>query len=290
MQSISQVLSPVPPATTSPSLPATASSSPPPRPVLPPSWRDVSLSAEEMQAAHDVARQAKWQSIKNSQYAWDVSYPPPKQRWGYERLLAAKLAEASAQGLHYEGRARQVLEQLAWYFSDDGALPGEGADAPDPDKGLLLAGPVGCGKTTALRLFMRNPAQKFGVVSTRTVANAYKNQNLAQNIPGLEPYLAAHHSGGVVFDDLGTEPTLVQNFGTTCNPMAEVLLARYDEYQAGRLPGIYTHLTTNLPVGAPDDAPGALTLYGLYGQRVVDRIREMFTLIAFDPKAPSLRR
>jgi hypothetical protein len=72
--------------------------------------------------------------------------------------------------------------------------------------------------------------------------------------------------------------------------MAEVLLARYDEFQAGRLPGIYTHLTTNLPVGEPSDAPGSLSLYGLYGQRVVDRIREMFTLIAFDPASPSLRR
>jgi hypothetical protein len=266
---------------------ATASSSTPPRPVLPPDWRAVPLTEAEVQAAQDAARQAKWQSIKNAQYAWDVSYPAPKQPWDYERLLAAKLAEAQAQGLHYEGHARQVLEQLAWYFSDEGAHgPGPGEDGPNPDKGLLLAGPVGCGKTTVLRLFMRNPAQKFGVVSARTVASAYQTKGA----PGLESYLTAHHSGGVVFDDLGTEATSVQHFGTSCNPMAEVLLARYDEFQAGRLAGIYTHLTTNLPVGESSDAPGTLSLYGLYGQRVVDRIREMFTLIAFDPTSPSLRR
>jgi hypothetical protein len=259
--------------------------------VLPADWRAIPLTEDEVQAAHEVARKAKWQQIKNAQYAWDVSYPAPKQAWDYERLLAVKLAEAQAQGLSYEGHARQVLEQLAWYFSDEGAHgPGPGDDGPAPDKGLLLAGPVGCGKTTLLRLFMRNPVQNFGVVSTRTVANAYKNQNPAKDILGLEPYLTAHHSGGVVFDDLGTEPTLVQNFGTSCNPMAEVLLARYDEFQAGRLPGIYTHLTTNLPVGEASDAPGTLSLYGLYGQRVVDRIREMFTLIAFDPTSPSLRK
>jgi hypothetical protein len=82
----------------------------------------------------------------------------------------------------------------------------------------------------------------------------------------------------------------VQHFGTSCNPMAEVLLARYDEFQAGRLPVTYTHLITNLPVGEASDAPGTLSLYGLYGQRVVDRIREMFTLIAFDPNSPSQRR
>jgi DNA replication protein DnaC len=250
----------------------------------------VPLTEAEMQAAQDAARQAKWQSIKNAQYAWDVSYPTPKQPWGYERMLAAKLAEAEAQGLHYEGAARQALEQLAWYFNDDSHDYDSGSpaaeDLPNPDKGLLLAGPVGCGKTTVLRLFMRNPVQKFGVVSARTVASAYQTKGA----PGLEPYLTAHHTGGVVFDDLGTEATSVQHFGTSCNPMAEVLLARYDEFQAGRLLGIYTHLTTNLPVGEASDAPGTLSLYGLYGQRVVDRIREMFTLIAFDPNSPSQRR
>jgi hypothetical protein len=262
------------------------SSSPPPRPVLPPSWQDVVLTPEQQAAALRSAQQAEWQRIKSSQYAWDVSYPAAKAHVTFEQLLAAKLREAQAQGLHYEGEALQVFRDMAWYFSDDGAMPLP--NGPDPDKGLLLAGPVGCGKTTLLRLFMRNPAQKFGVVSTRTVASAY--QNKTKDTLGLEPYFTAHHSGGVVFDDLGTEPTNVQNFGTTCNPMAEVLLARYDEFQAGRMPGIYTHLTTNLPVGEASDAPGTLSLYGLYGQRVVDRIREMFTLIAFDPTSPSLRR
>lgn len=255
--------------------------------MLPASWQQIALSPEQQAAALQVAQQAEWQRLKNAQYAWDVTYPKLRQPVGYEQLLAAKLAEAAAQGLHYEGHARDVFEQLAWYFSDEGAHgPGPGEDGPDPDKGLLLAGPVGCGKTTLLRLFMRNPAQKFGVVSTRTVASAYQTKGA----PGLEAYLTAHHTGGVVFDDLGTEATTVQHFGTSCNPMAEVLLARYDEYQAGRLPGIYTHLTTNLPVGEPTDAPGTLSLYGLYGQRVVDRIRQMFTLIAFDPQSPSLRK
>lgn len=146
------------------------------------------LSPEQQASALQVAQQAEWQRIKNAQYAWDVSCPAAKQPITFHHLLAAKLREAEAQGLRYEGEARQVLEQLAWYFSDDGVLPPpEGWEGPDPDKGLLLAGPVGCGKTTLLRLFMRNPAQKFGVVSTRTVASAYKNQNPAKDILGLEP-------------------------------------------------------------------------------------------------------
>jgi hypothetical protein len=258
--------------------------------VLPKSWQDIVLTPEQEAIARQVAQQAEWQRIKSAQYAWDVSYPAPKEPVTFEGLYQAKLKEAKGLGLAYEGEALLVLQQLCWYFSDEAASGYKQGVAPHPDKGLLLAGPVGCGKTTLLRLFMRNPAQKFGVVSTRTVATAYKNQNPAKEILGLEPYLTAHYSGGVLFDDLGTEPTQVQNFGTTANPMAEVLLARYDEYQAGRLPGLYTHLTTNLPVGDPTDAPGTLSLYGLYGQRVVDRIREMFTMIAFDPQAPSLRQ
>ncbi|MGI4822693.1 MAG: hypothetical protein ACRYFV_15900 [Janthinobacterium lividum] len=229
MQPIQRFLSPKLPATTSPKSPAMASSEIPPRPVLPPSWQDVVLSPEQQAAALCAAQQAEWQRIKSSQYAWDVSYPAAKAYITFEQLLATKLREAQAQGLHYEGEALQVFRDLAWYFSDDGAMPLP--NGPDPDKGLLLVGPVGCGKTTLLRLFMRNPVQKFGVVSTRTVASAY--QNKTKDTPGLEPYFTAHHSGGVMFDDLGTEPTNVQNFGTTCNPMAEVLLARYDEFQAG---------------------------------------------------------
>jgi hypothetical protein len=121
-------------------------------------------------------------------------------------------------------------------------------------------------------------------------SNVMAYQNKTKDTLGLEPYFTAHHSGGIVFDDLGSEPTNVQNYCTSFNPMAEVLLARYDEFQAGRLPGIYTHLTTNLRVGEASDVPGTLSLYGLYGQRVVERIRAMFTLIAFEPTNPSLRR
>ena len=63
----------------------------------------------------------------------------------------------------------------------------------DPDKGILLSGPVGCGKTTLMKL-------------------------LRHLVPHRRPY------------DLGVEP-MGTHFGKDCNVMGEILLSRYEFYQ-----------------------------------------------------------
>lgn len=269
-----------------------AVSSRPVRPELPATWQDTALTEEEVSAAVEAFREAKWHRIKASQYAYDLAYPPPVPVISQQQLSQIKRAEAAKLGLVIDAENEELFEMLCSYFSNEAPdyFSHGTPDAPhggrDPEKGLLLAGPIGCGKTTLLRLFMQNPRQRYGLVSCRTVAGRYQSEGAS----GLEPYQERHHTGGVVFDDLGTEPMPVKFYGTDCNTMADVLLARYDEFQAGRLPGCYTHMTTNLPVGTPDDAPGTLTLYGLYGARVVDRIKQMFTLVKFPASAPSRRK
>ena len=213
-------------------------------------------------------------------YRWDITYPPKPALLSAAQLGGRVRAQALAAGLTLivDAENAAAWAALCDYFSSEAPAGG--------GKGLLLVGPVGCGKTTLLRLFgLANPRQKFGIVPAKKLADAFTKAGP----DGLEPYQSAHYTGGVCFDDLGTEPSPVKHYGTECNALGDVIEARYHEWEAGNLRGDFTHLTSNLPVGAATDEPGAPTLYGRYGRRVGDRLRDMFQLVAFSPAAASRR-
>jgi len=134
----------------------------------------------------------------------------------------------------------------------------------DLKKGILLTGPVGCGKTSLMTLlpaFMFN-FQRYQVKETRQIAAEF-------NKDGFE---VIHKYGmrekAFCLDDLGVEHT-TKHFGNECNTVAEILLQRYDLFANQ---GIVTHATTNL---------NADELEAIYGVRVRSRLRAMFNLISF---------
>jgi DNA replication protein DnaC len=134
----------------------------------------------------------------------------------------------------------------------------------DLSKGILLTGPVGCGKTslmTLLNAFMY-PDQKYQVKNTRQIASEFHKE-------GFE---VIHKYGmrekAFCLDDLGIEHT-IKHFGNECNTIGEILLQRY-ELQVNQK--IITHATTNL---------NADELEAIYGIRVRSRLRSMFNLISF---------
>jgi DNA replication protein DnaC len=143
----------------------------------------------------------------------------------------------------------------------------------DPDKGILLVGTIGCGKTSLMQLFnlITYPNRKYIVKPTRSIAGEFLQNG----------YTALHKYGNTetiyCFDDLGIEQNM-KHFGNESNVMAEILLSRYDLL---RTRGIITHATTNL---------NANELEKLYGNRVRSRLREMFNLITFPENAEDLRR
>lgn len=139
------------------------------------------------------------------------------------------------------------------------------------DKGILITGPVGCGKTTLLNLmrFLEPSKSRFIIKSCRDVSfefikdgyeiiHKYSNRSFHNFAPMI-----------YCFDDLGAENNL-KYYGNECNIMAEVLLSRYDLFVSRKL---VTHLTTNL---------SASEIENVYGNRVRSRMREMFNLISFD--------
>lgn len=143
----------------------------------------------------------------------------------------------------------------------------------DLKKGILLLGPVGCGKTTIMNLLNAfvYPHQKYIVKSTRDITTEFNRDG----------YQAIHKYGrqqkAICLDDLGVEQN-VKHFGNECNTIGEILLHRYDMHVNY---GIITHATTNL---------NAEELEKLYGNRVRSRLRSMFNLISFPVSAKDKRK
>lgn len=147
-------------------------------------------------------------------------------------------------------------------------------------KGLLLSGPVGCGKTTLMNLIKltlpidcRYIVKSCREVSFEFIQDGYsvirKYSNLSFNNKDIPKTYC--------FDDLGTESTL-KYYGNDCNVMAEILLSRYDLFISRHM---LTHITTNL---------NGDEIESIYGLRVRSRLREQFNLISFNSKARDKRQ
>lgn len=138
----------------------------------------------------------------------------------------------------------------------------------DLNKGILLTGPVGCGKTSLMKLlrFIVPHKKPYKIIPCRNAVFSFNHLGYKT----IEDY---GNDGFYCFDDLGVEPT-GRHYGKDCNVMGEILLSRYDLFcHSERQRRIPTHATTNL---------NAQELESRYGNRVRSRMRQLFNLIAFD--------
>ncbi|CAM2879370.1 hypothetical protein SAMN05444143_102200 [Flavobacterium succinicans] len=148
----------------------------------------------------------------------------------------------------------------------------------NPNKGIILSGPVGCGKTSMMFLLNYFCATNFSykIKPCREVAFEFAKKGY----DSLLPYTKKEHQQikltTYCFDDLGTEKQ-IKHFGNECNVMAEIILSRYDSFIHEKS---LTHVTTNL---------SASELEAYYGDRVRSRMRQMFNLIAFDVQSKDKR-
>ena len=142
----------------------------------------------------------------------------------------------------------------------------------DPNKGILLSGPVGCGKTSLMKLlcYIVPHLKSYEVIPARNITFTFNNIGYKT----IEEY---GNSSFYCFDDLGVETT-GRHFGKDCNVMGEILLSRYDLFLKSN---IKTHATTNL---------NAQELEDRYGNRVRSRMRQLFNLIGFDKESVDKRK
>ena len=168
-----------------------------------------------------------------------------------------------------------VYKLIAYFLKDEPTCFQYGINL---NKGILLTGPIGCGKTSLMNLmkYLTATEHKFFVKPCRDISfefiqdgyqiiHKYSIGKLYQSEPRT-----------YCFDDLGTENNL-KYFGNECNVMAEILLSRYDLFISKKL---FTHITTNL---------SATEIEKHYGNRVRSRLREMVNLIAFEKSAQDKR-
>lgn len=165
---------------------------------------------------------------------------------------------------------REILFKLCnYYIKDETNCKKLGIDV---HKGILLSGPVGCGKTSLMKLLRHIvPHRKpYEVIPTRNITFAFNNIGYKT----IEDYGDKRF---YCFDDLGVEPT-GRHFGKDCNVLGEILLSRYDLFLNHK---ILTHATTNL---------NAQELEERYGNRVRSRMRQLFNLVAFDKGSGDKRK
>lgn len=143
----------------------------------------------------------------------------------------------------------------------------------DLDKGILLIGKVGCGKTSLMDIFriLHYRNLHYNMYSSREISKEFS----VKGFETIDKYGKMRRP--ICLDDLGIEQN-IKHFGSECNVMAEILLSRYDLM---KYDGVITHATTNL---------NADELEKIYGNRVRSRLREMFNVLHFPADALDKRK
>ncbi|MBI9040216.1 ATPase [Lutibacter sp.] len=178
-----------------------------------------------------------------------------------------------------------IFKLCCYYIQDHYSCAQMGIDT---NKGILLTGPVGCGKTSLMKLLLHLAPHKtsYEIIPTRNIVFSF-------NSSGFETLEQYNQSKNYCFDDLGVEPK-GSHYGKDLNVLGEILLSRYDlftrhpqiienrslsevEVKANSQQPITnnhskTHITTNL---------NAQEIEKRYGNRVRSRLRAMFNLISF---------
>ncbi len=199
--------------------------------------------------------------------------------YDYNKAIAWLQAQGKKQfGNHFTICENDVLllrKMLSFFFKDSETALALGINF---NKGIMLSGPIGCGKTSLmllLRCFMPQQNQ-FIVKSCRDISFEFIKEGYSTINKYSHSSFKNHEPIVYCFDDLGTENNL-KLYGNECNVMAEILLSRYDLFTSRKL---QTHITTNLSASEIEEA---------YGNRVRSRLRSTLNLIAFDKEAKDKR-
>lgn len=130
-------------------------------------------------------------------------------------------------------------------------------------RGLLLCGTLGNGKTTLLLAIKR----LFGLHAVYMEAQSvYEHYRQNGSIPSVR------RDDVLLIDDLGVEPSSYNDFGAVRYPLAELLMQRYRQ-----------NATTIVATNFTFEQIGQV-----YGDRLQDRMREMYALIRY--VEPSYRK
>lgn len=154
------------------------------------------------------------------------------------------------------------LKLISLYFSNDSQF--EVVSDGELRKGLLIYGSCGVGKSSIFDI-IQNISKKYSLNSIWFKNTSVHDVITEYNITG-EEVVKKYTRGRVHFDDLGSEK-IANSWGVREKLMGRILEIRYNQFKAD---GTKTFVTTNLSIEK---------LEAHYGQRVADRLYEMFNFI-----------
>jgi DNA replication protein DnaC len=150
---------------------------------------------------------------------------------------------------------RQYIQAVCWMMARDGKF--ETKLKFSFTKGLLVKGISGIGKTEIIRSVSENPVMPIKIISILDISDMVKENGLCD----------LNMNERILIDDVGTEPEIINHFGTKVNWFKD-FIEKYYLHANGNFSKLL--ITTNL---TGDDFEAR------YGLRVRSRMREMFNVI-----------
>lgn len=246
-------------------------------------YDDIELTDEELLEAVRLGKQAKDSRNKIAEYNLKI-----QQSINWSRPTARELFEGLLQTRSNTGERflitdwnKQVVNSLCLYFAGDPVF--ETYNGGKLEKGIMLMGNPGAGKSHLMAFFHKNPHASYANVTCTAIAERYRTGWQRDELDTLQWYsfLLKSEAGhaydqtelGYCFGDLGTEGEK-KNYGNAMNVMENIIFQRYEN----KLPFKMTHITTNL---------NPTEIETIYGIRVRDRLKEMCNMLILE--GPSFR-
>jgi hypothetical protein len=220
------------------------------------------------------SQQMKKAAEKSAKYFSKINNPPEPEKKEPLTLDQLKekfeiVANEITGGFDITEENKPVINTLFYYFTKHPNFYKTKIvkNEPSLDKGILLIGNTGSGKTTILDIFKALKWQGFRKFSTYDIVEDFEKEG--------EKGITTYFKGNIFFDDLGAEE-LAHFYGKRENVGTRLLEKRYNSYIRE---GLKTHVTTNCTLPK---------LVEKYGFRVEGRIYEMFNIIYLGNKANSI--
>lgn len=259
--------------------------------------KDLNLTSEDFKNLEQRINSMKKAKENEIAYLEKLNKPSEAVNWDYEmtrKMISWKhmvidvnnikaIEKAKSLGKRFfllDEWNRNQFHLLCLYYSNDSRFEAAG-DNFSLNKGIMMFGDFGCGKTSLISLFSSNPHKPFRISDCNDIADEYQKlgPDVIDKYGSLQsayPQLTfGYNQIGRCFDDLGAENEK-KSYGNKANVLQEVLLKIYRQ-KIFHL----TSITTNLTRPEIED---------FYGERLGSRLYEMFNVITFSPDAPDRRK